>query len=205
MNRCCVTPRHLASKFRHRGATSCFSRSVCFRVLLIPPVRTPPGRAECRLRSQQDSRPSRCLLRASSSQLRCRKNAPLSHALFPSRPRRQRTSLLDSGGWNLVQDLWEKADRRIPDRRARRRQPAFTSTRATATSATKIFCSREFLPFIESHYRVARRPPQPRHHRNLHGRLWRAPSRASLIRELFGSVSAHSAALIDKLPAVQSR
>ncbi len=32
----------------------------------------------------------------------------ISRSLFPARPRRKRADLLNSGGWNLIEDLWEQ-------------------------------------------------------------------------------------------------
>ena len=98
-------------------------------------------------RPQQNSRPQRPLLRSASTQLRLRKNPPLSRALFSSRPRRKRTAppqfrrLGPHSG-----SLGPKTHRRISDRDARRRSQLSTSIHATAACATRIFSSRNSCP-----------------------------------------------------------
>jgi S-formylglutathione hydrolase FrmB len=105
-----------------------------------------------------------------------------------------------TGGWNLVEDLWE------------RKQLGEFLIATPAAGATfyinshdrktryEDFLVQEFLPGIEKHFRVRA------------GRANRAVSGASMggygalhlafrHPELFSSVSAHSAALIDKLPS----
>ena len=112
-------------------------------------------------------------------------------------------TFLHTGGWNLVEDLREKG----------RLKEFLIATPAGAASfyinsrdgklRYEDFLLREFFPFIELHYRV--RP----------GRVNRAISGISMggygalhlafrHPELFSSVSAHSAALIEKLPAFLS-
>jgi len=108
---------------------------------------------------------------------------------------------LHSGGWNLTEDLWEQhqlgeflivtpagdSNFYINSRDGRRRY--------------EDFFLQEFLPFIENRYRTRA------------GHAFRGIAGISMggygaLRlafrhpELFGSVSAHSAALIEKLPAV---
>ena len=39
------------------------------------------------------------------------------------------------------------------------------------------FFLREFMPYIESKYRIAHRPGEPRHHGSLHGRIRRVAVR----------------------------
>ena len=108
---------------------------------------------------------------------------------------------LRSGGWSLVQDLWE-----------RRQLGEFLIVTPAGGSSFFInsrdgrrryedFFLREFLPAIENRYRVRA------------GREFRAIAGISMggygalhmafrRRDLFGSASAHSAVLIEKLPAL---
>ena len=105
-----------------------------------------------------------------------------------------------SGGWNLVEDLWERkqlAEFLIATPAA---GASFYINSHDGTVRYEDFLLQEFIPGIEKHFRI--RP----------GRANRAVSGASMggygalhlafrHPELFSSVSAHSAALIEKLPS----
>ena len=108
---------------------------------------------------------------------------------------------LDSGAWNLTEDLWEQ----------RKMGEYIIVTPAGDTSfyinshdgrrRYEDFFVQEFLPYIEHHYRIR----AGRASRGIGGISmggYGALHLAFRHPELFGSVSAHSAALIEKLPAV---
>jgi S-formylglutathione hydrolase FrmB len=110
--------------------------------------------------------------------------------------------LPDSGAWNLIQDLWD--EKRIgefiiatPD--AGR---SFYINSRDGRVRYEDFFIREFLPFVESHYRI-------RADRTRRGISGVSMGGYGSLRfgfrypQLFGSVSAHSAALIAKLPHAQ--
>jgi S-formylglutathione hydrolase FrmB len=108
--------------------------------------------------------------------------------------------LLNSGGWNLIQDVRRQQD--IGD---------FVVVTPSAGRSFYInsrngrvryedFFIKEFMPFIESRYRIQAN----RRNRGIMGISmggYGALRLAFRFPDLFGSVSAHSAALIDKLPA----
>ena len=108
-------------------------------------------------------------------------------------------ALLDSGGWNLIQDLWD--EKQIgeflivaPDGGR-----SFFINSRDGHQRYEDFLGKEFLPFIESHYRLR----EGRRNRGLSGVSmggYGALHLAFRHPDLFGSVSAHSAALIAKLP-----
>jgi len=111
--------------------------------------------------------------------------------------------LLDSGAWNLTEDLWEQGkmgDYLIVTPAG---DTSFFINSHDGRRRYEDFFVQEFLPYIENHYRIRA------------GRAARGISGISMggygalhlafrHPELFGSVSAHSAALIEKLPAVSS-
>lgn len=110
--------------------------------------------------------------------------------------------LPNSGGWNLIQDLWDQ--KRIgefliatPD--AGR---SFYINSRDGRVRYEDFFIREFLPFIESHYRIR----ADRAHRGISGVSMGGYGSLRFgfrYLQLFGSVSAHSAALVGKLPRAQ--
>ena len=110
--------------------------------------------------------------------------------------------LPNSGGWNLIQDLWDQ--KRIgeflivtPD--AGR---SFYINSRDGRVRYEDFFIREFLPFIESHYRIR----ADRTHRGISGVSMGGYGSLRFgfrYPQLFGSVSAHSAALVSKLPRAQ--
>jgi S-formylglutathione hydrolase FrmB len=110
--------------------------------------------------------------------------------------------LPNSGGWNLIQDLWDQ--KRIgeflivtPD--AGR---SFYINSRDGRVRYEDFFIREFLPFIESHYRIR----ADRAHRGISGVSMGGYGSLRFgfrYPQLFDSVSAHSAALVGKLPRAQ--
>lgn len=110
--------------------------------------------------------------------------------------------LLNSGGWDLIQDMWDQkkiGEFLIVAPAAGR--SFFVNSRDGKVRYEDFFV-REFLPFIESRYRV--RPG--RHNRGISGVSmggYGALRFALLYPNLFGSVSAHSPALIKDLPRAE--
>lgn len=107
---------------------------------------------------------------------------------------------LHSGGWNLVEDSWEKKQLNEFLIATPAAGAGFYINSRDGKLRYEDFLLREFLPFIERHYRT--RP----------GRANRAVSGVSMggygalhlafsHPELFSAVSAHSPALIEKLPS----
>ena len=109
------------------------------------------------------------------------------------------TQLLDSGGLDMVQDLWQHkqiGEYLIVTPSADR---SFYINSLNGRVRYQTFFLREFLPYIERHYRVIR----DRRHRGISGVSmggYGALRFAFLHPELFGSVSAHSAALVERPP-----
>jgi S-formylglutathione hydrolase FrmB len=110
--------------------------------------------------------------------------------------------LVNSGGWNLIQDLWEQkgiGEFVIVTPAAGR---SFYINSRDGRVRYEDFFIREFLPYIESHYRIH----ADRSHRGISGvSMGGYGSLRFGFRDpqLFGSVSAHSAALIANLPHMQ--
>lgn len=107
--------------------------------------------------------------------------------------------LIDSGGLNMIEDLWQHReinDFLIVTPSAGR---SFYINSRDGRVRYQDFFIREFLPFIEIHYRILR----DRRHRGISGVSmggYGALRFAFLYPNLFGSVSAHSAALIQNPP-----
>jgi len=112
-------------------------------------------------------------------------------------------TLLDAGGWNLIENLWE--EKRIGEFLIV--TPSADRTFYVNSRDGKVryedFFIREFLPFIESHYRIrADRPDRGISGISMGG--YGALRFAFRYPQMFGSVSVHSAALVAKLPDVQA-
>jgi S-formylglutathione hydrolase FrmB len=110
--------------------------------------------------------------------------------------------LLASGGWNLIQDLWDQ--KQIGEFLIA--TPAASRTFYVNSLEGKVryedFMVQEFFPFIESHYRIR----ADRAHRGITGVSMGGYGSLRLalrFPRLFGSVSAHSPALIAKLPRAE--
>ena len=108
--------------------------------------------------------------------------------------------LIQSGTWNLVQDLRERGDLKdfliaTPDG-----DRTFYINSKSGKVRYEDFLLQEFLPFIEKRYRVA----PGRANRGVSGISmggYGALHLAFRHPQMFSTVSAHSAALIDKLPS----
>jgi len=110
--------------------------------------------------------------------------------------------LPNSGAWNLVQDLWDQ--RRIGEFviATPNADRSFYINSRDGRVRYEDFFIREFLPFIASHYRIR----ADRAHRGVSGISMGGYGSLRFgfrYPQLFGSVSAHSAALIAKLPRAQ--
>lgn len=110
--------------------------------------------------------------------------------------------LVNSGGWNLVEDLWQEDRIReflivTPDG-----DTSFYINTSDGHQRYEDFFFREFLPFIERNYRIK----SGRRFRGIGGVSmggYGALHLAFLHPEFFGSVSANSAALLEHLPDVK--
>jgi S-formylglutathione hydrolase FrmB len=108
-------------------------------------------------------------------------------------------SFVHTGAWNLLEDMREKNEVKdfliaTPEARS-----SFYINSKDGNERYEDFLLQEFFPYIEKHYRVA----PGRRNRALSGISmggYGALHLAFRHPELFSSVSAHSAALIDKLP-----
>jgi enterochelin esterase-like enzyme len=112
-------------------------------------------------------------------------------------------TLLNAGGWNLIENLWE--EKRIGDflMVAPAAGRSFYINSRDGKIRYEDFFIREFLPFIETHYRIR----AVRADRGITGISMGGYGALRLsfkYPQLFGSVSAHSAALVAKLPDVQA-
>jgi S-formylglutathione hydrolase FrmB len=108
---------------------------------------------------------------------------------------------LHSGGWDLLQDLWERSQIGEYLIVTPAGGESFFINSHDGRTRYEDFLVQDFLPFIEAHYRVRA------------GRTFRGVAGISMggfgalhlafhHPELFGSVSAHSAAVIEKAPAI---
>jgi S-formylglutathione hydrolase FrmB len=106
---------------------------------------------------------------------------------------------IHSGAWNLLEDMRDKAELgdfliATPEARA-----SFYINARDGRERYEDFLVQEFFPYVEKHYRVA----PGRAHRAISGISmggYGALHLAFRHPQLFSSVSAHSAALINKLP-----
>ena len=176
--------------------------------LAFLPVACPPrahaslGRIECRsTHSQILSRAVRyCAILPPSYDENKRQRYPVLYFLHGLGENEQ--MLIGSGGWNLIEDLWEQHQLGeflivTPDA-----DTSFYINSYDGRERYEDFFIREFLPFIERTYRT--RPG--RHYRGIGGISmggYGALHLAFRHPELFTSVSASSAALLGKLPDVK--
>ena len=106
---------------------------------------------------------------------------------------------MHTGAWNLLEDMREKGEVKdfliaTPEARS-----TFYINSKDGKERYEDFLLQEFFPYIEKHYRIA----PGRHKRAISGISmggYGALHLAFRHPEIFSSVSAHSAALIDKLP-----
>ncbi len=164
---------------------------------------TPAARAEClSVQSQILSRSMPyCILLPPSYDVEKNRRYPILYLLHGLGDNQQ--MLLRSGGMSLVEDLWEQhsiGEFLIVT-------PAGGSTfyidSQDGRTRYEDFFLQEFMPAMEHRYRTEPR----RNQRGIAGISmggYGALHMAFRHPQLFGSVSAHSAALIDKLPAMQT-
>jgi S-formylglutathione hydrolase FrmB len=108
-------------------------------------------------------------------------------------------SFVRSGGWNLTEDLWEKHQLSEFLIVTPAGEASFYINSHDGHSRYEDFLLREFIPFIEHRYRIT----SDRAERGIGGISmggYGALRLAFLHPELFGSVTAQSAALIERLP-----
>jgi S-formylglutathione hydrolase FrmB len=111
-------------------------------------------------------------------------------------------TLVSGGGWDLIQDLWDR--RQIGEFviAAPAAGRSFYINSRDGRARYEDFLLREFFPLIESNYRIS----PGRAHRGVTGMSMGGYGSLRLAfahPELFGSVSAHSPALIAKLPRAE--
>jgi S-formylglutathione hydrolase FrmB len=111
-------------------------------------------------------------------------------------------TLVSGGGWDLIQDLWDRGEIGEFVIAAPAAGRSFYINSRDGRIRYEDFLAREFFPFIEGHYRI-----QPgRRNRGVTGMSmggYGALHISLTHPELFGAVSAHSPALIAKLPRAQ--
>ena len=171
-------------------------------LVLLAPRATAAGRAECRSAPSSilGRKVAYCVLLPPSYDAEKTRRYPVLYFLHGLGENEQ--VLPNSGAWNLIQDLWEQ--RRIgeflivtPD--AGR---SFYINSRDGRVRYEDFFIREFLPLMESRYRIR----ADREHRGVSGVSMGGYGslRFGLRYPLFfGSLSAHSAALIEKLPRAE--
>ena len=158
------------------------------------------GRAEClSMPSRILARPvSYCVLLPPSYGEQKTRRYPVLYFLHGLGENEQ--ALVNSGGWNLVEDLREQGQIgefliATPDG-----DRSFYINSRDGRRRYEDFFVQEFMPFIERRYRVQ----AGRRYRGIAGVSmggYGALRLALRYPELFGSVSAHSAALLERLPA----
>ena len=184
---------------RHSPLATSFLYFLSLLYFLYLPLASATGRVEC------NSLPSKilsrsvpyCIVLPSAFDSDKTKHFPILYSLHGLGDNEQ--FFIHSGLWNLVEDQREKGELKnfliaTPDGGA-----SFYINAKDGKNRYEDFLLQEFFPFIEKRYRVAP------------GRANRAISGVSMggygalhlafrHPQLFGSVSAHSAALIEKLP-----
>lgn len=160
------------------------------------------GRAECRfIQSKILARQiAYCVLLPPSYDAEKARRYPVLYFLHGLGGNEQ--ELLNSGGWNLIQDLWDQKQIGEFLIAAPAGGRSFYINSRDGRERYEDFQVREFLPYIESHYRIR----AGRRNRGVMGISMGGYGSLHLALrhpELFGSVSAHSAALIANLPRVQ--
>ena len=158
------------------------------------------GRAECRsIPSRILGRPvAYCVLLPASFDVDNTRRYPVLYFLHGLGENEQ--TLVNFGGMNLVEDLWEQKELGeflivTPDG-----DSSFYVNSRDGRQRYEDFVLQELMPFIERRYRVR----EGRENRGIGGVSmggYGALRLAFRYPALFGSVSAHSAALLEKLPA----
>src|SRR5271155_127573 len=184
-----------------RGVAFAAAMIVCTAILAAPAAAA-PGRAECR------SAPSKilghpvayCVILPSDYDADKTKDYPVLYFLHGLGGNEQ--MLLNSGGLNMIQDLRDQ--KRIgeflivaPDGGR-----SFYINSRHGKVRYEDFFTREFLPYIESHYRI-RAEKKSRGVTGVSMGGYGALRFALRYPDLFVAVSAHSPALIEKLPNIK--
>ncbi|MHB8487165.1 MAG: alpha/beta hydrolase [Candidatus Acidiferrales bacterium] len=183
-------------------STAVFAALACLSIACPPRARASLGRIECRsTHSQILSRAVRyCAILPPSYDENKTQRYPVVYFLHGLGENEQ--MLVSSGGWNLIEDLWEQHQLGeflivTPDAGT-----SFYINSRDGRERYEDFFIREFLPFVERTYRT--RPG--RRYRGIGGISmggYGALHLAFRHPELFTSVSANSAALLGKLPDVK--
>jgi len=189
----CMRPRSYA-KWIVRGLSAAL---ICIAALALGGTARAAGRAECSaVQSKILGRPvAYCVLLPPSYDTDKARRYPVFYFLHGLNENAQ--VLLDSGGWDLIQDLW--SEHKIgeflivtPDA-----DDSFYINSLNGHDDYQSFFIREFIPEIERRYRVGRE----RRDRGIGGVSmggYGALRFAFLYPQLFAAVTAHSAALIDE-------
>jgi S-formylglutathione hydrolase FrmB len=185
------------------GFAAAAAGALLFWGLIARPVCAATGRAECQ--SVQSKALSRavpyCVLLPPSYDEQKGRRYPVLYFLHGLGDNEQ--MFLHLGGWNLVEDLWEQRDLGeflivTPAAGA-----SFYVNSRDGHQRYEDFFLSEFMPAIERRYRIT----PGRVTRGIAGFSmggYGALRLAFLHPELFGSVSVHSAALIEKLPNISA-
>jgi S-formylglutathione hydrolase FrmB len=177
--------------------------AVVLLILAFAPISHATGRADCLSLSSKILGHSvgYCILLPPSYEVDAARRYPILYFLHGLGENEQ--FLVRGGGLNLVEDLWEKhqiGDYLIVTPAA---DSSFYINSHDGQVRYEDFVVEEFMPFIEHRYRT-RRGRAARGVGGISMGGYGALHLAFRHPELFGSVSAHSAALIEKLPEVTS-
>jgi S-formylglutathione hydrolase FrmB len=184
-----------------RRMRCCATLVAAFLVLALAPIARATGRADCLSLSSKILGHSvgYCILLPPSYEVEATRRYPILYFLHGLGENEQ--FLVRGGGLNLVEDLWEKhqiGDYLIVTPAA---DSSFYVNSHDGQVRYEDFVVEEFMPFIEHRYRT-RRGRAARGVGGISMGGYGALHLAFRHPELFGSVSAHSAALIEKLPEV---
>ena len=197
-----MTPEFFFARFSSTARRRTFRPLYLFNVLFfiyLPCASAASGRVECNsVPSKILARPvPYCVLLPASFDADKTQRFPILYSLHGLGDNEQ--TFLHTGGWNLVEDLREKGQLKDFLIATPAGAASFYINSRDGKVRYEDFLLEEFFPFIERHYRVRS------------GRANRAVSGISMggygalhlafaHPQLFSSVSAHSAALIERLP-----
>jgi S-formylglutathione hydrolase FrmB len=172
--------------------------AILFCAAVVPPVRA-AGRAECRTVSSAILHRAipYCVLLPPSYDTDAARRYPVLYFLHGARENEQ--ALLTSGGWDAIQYLWGQKQIGEFVVATPGADTSFYVNSHDGLVRYEDFFIREFIPFIESRYHIR----AERRYRGISGFSmggYGALRLAFRYPKLFGSVSAHSAALVEKLP-----
>lgn len=184
----------------NRGCRLALLAAIALFCLVLARPTGAAGRAECRsIPSRILGRPvAYCVLLPASFDVDKTRRYPVLYFLHGLGENEQ--TLVNFGGLNLVEDLWEQKELGeflivTPDG-----DSSFYVNSRDGRQRYEDFVLQELMPFIERRYRVR----EGRENRGIGGVSmggYGALRLAFRYPALFGSVSAHSAALLEKLPA----